>query len=70
MAESSSYRCGLDKRKACVFLILVAVGILCLVALTYMLFYAPPRSSSTIKNGGHTMLRPIQPDLTVHSRTA
>ena len=67
MADGGSYRCGLDKRKAFVFLILVAIGILCLVALTYMLFYAPPRTSPTIKNGGHTMLRQIEPVPTVHS---
>lgn len=67
MAESSSYRCGLDKRKAVVFLILVAVGILCVIAVTYMLFFASPHTSSTIKNGGHTMLREIEPSPTVHS---
>jgi hypothetical protein len=48
---------GMDKRKVCVFLILVGVAILCLCALMYMLFYAMPHSNSTIKDGGHSLSR-------------
>jgi hypothetical protein len=57
MNASSIDRGGLDKRKACVFLILVAVGILCICALAYMLFYATPHSNNTIKDGGHSLVR-------------
>jgi hypothetical protein len=57
MTEGSIRRRGLDKRKACVFLILVAVGILCICALAYMLFYAAPHSNDTIKDGGHSLTR-------------
>jgi hypothetical protein len=48
---------GLDKRKACVFLILVAVGIACLCVLVYMLFYATPHANPAIKDAGHSMMR-------------
>jgi hypothetical protein len=48
---------SMDKRKVCVFLILVAVAILCLCALMYMLFYASGHSDSTIKDGGHRLTR-------------
>jgi hypothetical protein len=48
---------GMDKRKVCVFLILVAVGVLCLCALVYMLFYANAHSNPTIKDGGHSLSR-------------
>jgi hypothetical protein len=61
MTESSIASRGLDKRKACVFLILVAVGILCICALAYMLFYATPHSNTTIKEGGHSLLREEAP---------
>lgn len=47
---------GLDKRKACVFLILVAVGIACICMLVYMLFYAAPHADPTIKDVGHSMI--------------
>jgi hypothetical protein len=52
---------GMDKRKVCVFLILVGVGILCLCALMYMLFYASPHSNTTIKDGGHSLVRGDMP---------
>ncbi len=61
MTASSIDRGGLDKRKACVFLILVAVGILCICALAYMLFFATPHSNNTIKNGGHSLARREMP---------
>ena len=57
MAQSSIARGGLDKRKACVFLILVAVGVLCLGVLAYVLFYAAPHANSPIKNGGGGIVR-------------
>jgi hypothetical protein len=49
--------CGMDKRKVCVFLILVVVGLLCLCILAYTLFYARPRANSTIRSGSHSSLR-------------
>lgn len=52
---------GLDKRKACVFLILVAVGLLCLGVLTYVLFFATPHANTVIKNGGNSMIRQTLP---------
>lgn len=52
---------GLDKRKACVFLILVAVGLLCLGVLTYVLFFATPRANTVIKNGGNSIIRQTLP---------
>jgi len=59
--------CGLDKRKVCVFLILVAIGLLCLCIMVYALFYARPRGNPTIKNGGqHSSLR-LDPRASVHS---
>jgi hypothetical protein len=57
MTHNSIGRRGLDKRKVCVFLILVAVGILCICALAYMLFFATPHANTTIKNGGHSLVR-------------
>jgi hypothetical protein len=57
MTERSITRDGMDKRKVCVFLILVAVAILCLCALVYMLFYANAHSNPTIKDGGHSLTR-------------
>lgn len=47
---------SMDKRKVCVFLILVAVGLLCLCVMVYTLFYARPRGNPTIQNG-HSSLR-------------
>ncbi|MDQ1451146.1 MAG: hypothetical protein QOK38_1012 [Acidobacteriaceae bacterium] len=54
---------GMDKRKVCVFLILVGIGILCLCVLAYTLFYAGPHSNPTIKNGGHSLVRRDAPSL-------
>ena len=66
---------GLDKRKACVFLLLVAVGVLCLGVLAYLLFYAAPHSNTMFKGGGNSMIRQtvppgtrlVPPESTVHS---
>ena len=62
MAEGSTThgsmgRCGLDKRKACVFLILVAVGLLCIFTLAYLLFFAIPHANTPIKSNGHSLLQ-------------
>jgi hypothetical protein len=65
----------LDKRKACVFLILVAVALVCLCLLVYALMYAKPTTNPTIKNGGNSMIRQTVPpgprllpmESTVHS---
>jgi hypothetical protein len=57
---------SMDKRKVCVFLILVAVGLLCLVLMAYMLFFARPHANSTIQNGGHSSLR-LETRASVHA---
>ncbi len=66
---------GLDKRKACVFLLLVAAGVLCLGVLAYLLFHAAPHSNTMFKGGGTSMIRQTVPpgtrlvpvEFTVHS---
>ena len=63
MSGNSVAHRGLDKRKACVFLILVAVGIACICMLAYMLFYAAPHADPTIKDARHSMMRPDAPPL-------
>ena len=65
MSGNSAAHCGLDKRKACVFLILVAVGIACICMLAYMLFYATPHANPAIKDAGHSMMRQDAPSRTV-----
>ena len=57
---------SMDKRKVCVFLILVAVGLLCLCIMVYTLFYARPRANSDIQNGSHSSLR-LDARTSVHS---
>ncbi|HEY2001858.1 MAG TPA: hypothetical protein VGG80_06040 [Acidobacteriaceae bacterium] len=54
---------GMDKRKVCVFLILVGVAILCLCVLVYTLFYANPHTNPTIEKEGHSLLRQNAPSL-------
>jgi hypothetical protein len=49
--------CGMDKRKVCVFLILVGIGILCVLVMLYTLFFARPHTSPTIQNEPHSSLR-------------
>jgi hypothetical protein len=56
---------GLDKRKVCVFLILVAIGLLCLCVMVYTLFYARPRGTP-IQGGAHSSLR-LDTCISVHS---
>ena len=60
-AHNSIGRGGMHKGKVCVFLILVVVGILCICALAYMLFFATGHSDNTIKNGGHSLTRLAAP---------
>ena len=52
-----SVKCGMDKRKVFVFLILVGIAIACLCVLLYTLFYAMPHAGSPIKNGGQSLIR-------------
>ena len=47
---------GMDKRKVCVFLILVGLALLCVLFMIYTLFYARPHANTTIQKGGHTLL--------------
>jgi hypothetical protein len=54
---------GMDKRKVCVFLILVGVAILCLCVLVYTLFYAKPHTDPTIEKEGHSLLQQNVPSL-------
>ena len=63
MRGSSVARGGLDKRKACVFLLLVAVGVACLCVLAYILFYATPHANPAIKDAGQSLVRPDAPPL-------
>ena len=56
----------MDKRKVCVFLILVVIGLLCLCIMVYTLFYARPRANSTIQHGSHSSLR-LDARASVHS---
>lgn len=49
--------CGMDKRKVCVFLLLVGIGILCLLLMVYTLFFARPRTNPAIGGGQHSSLR-------------
>jgi hypothetical protein len=51
----------MDKRKACVFLILVAAGIACICVLVYMLFYATPHANPAIKDADHSLVRQDAP---------
>ena len=52
---------SLDKRRVCVFLILVAVALLCVGVFVYTLFYAQPRTNPMIDEHGNSMLRNISP---------
>jgi flagellar basal body-associated protein FliL len=59
---------GLDKRKVCVFLILVAVALLCVCVIAYVLFYAKPHGNPEIQNAPQSTLRqpaPLIPDRSV-----
>ena len=62
---------SLDKRKVCVFLILVAVALLCVLVFVYTLFYAKPRTNPMIQEHGRSMLRRLSPGspeiVSVHS---
>jgi hypothetical protein len=60
MAEHGA-RCGMDKRKVWVFLILVGIGIVCICVLMYTLFYAMPHSNSTIQNSKHSLIQRYAP---------
>ena len=48
---------SMDKRKVCVFLILVVIGLLCFLLMVYTLFYARPHTDPTIEKEGHSSLR-------------
>ena len=48
---------SMDKRKVCVFLILVVIGLLCFLLMAYTVFYARPRTDPTIEKDGHSSLR-------------
>jgi hypothetical protein len=58
--------CGMDKRKVCVFLMLVGIGILCLLVMVYTLFFARPRTNPAIQSGQHSSL-PLDPSSFVRS---
>lgn len=46
----------MDKRKVTCFLLLVVIGIACVCAMLYMLFYARPHANDEIKQGGRAAL--------------
>jgi type IV secretory pathway VirB3-like protein len=49
----------MDKRKVCVFLILVGIAVVCVCVLMYTLFYAIPHSNSTIQNSKHSLVQRV-----------
>lgn len=58
IARSVSGSSGsMDKRKVCVFLILVVIGLLCFLLIAYTVFYARPHTDPTIEKDGHSSLR-------------
>jgi hypothetical protein len=57
---------SMDKRKVCVFLILVVIGLLCLCIMAYTLFYARGHGNPAIQNGGNSSLR-LDTYTSVHS---
>jgi hypothetical protein len=66
MATASCTRDGMDKRKVTCFLLLVVIGIACVCAMLYLLFYASPHANDEIKQGGgraalHTPSLQLQP---------
>lgn len=56
-----SERRTLDKRKVWLFLVLVAVALLCVIWMIYALMFARPRTNPTIQQHGHTLLRQTKP---------
>jgi hypothetical protein len=69
--HSSGTLGSLEKRKVCVFLILIAVALLCVGVVVYTLFYTQPRTNPMIEEHGNSMLQhlsPGSPEITsVHS---
>jgi type IV secretory pathway VirB3-like protein len=60
---------GLDKRKAFVFVALVAIALLCIVVLVYSLMNAKPHTDPAIQNAPHSSLfrQPESVPASVHS---
>jgi hypothetical protein len=50
-----------DKRKACVFLILVAIALVCVGVLVYTLFYARPHADPAIQKTSQGMVQQTIP---------
>jgi hypothetical protein len=46
----------MNKKKVTCFLLLVVIGIACVCAMLYVLFYAGPRANEEIKQGGRSAL--------------
>ena len=72
MATASYTRVGMDKRKVTCFLLLVVIGLACVCAILYMLFYARPHADQEIQKDGRSALhapsmQPAAAALTVHS---
>jgi hypothetical protein len=65
-ASSGNRSKGLHKGRASLFVILVAIGVLCVCALIYMLFYERSRSSTTIRGTGHSLVREAAPPVAIH----
>jgi hypothetical protein len=65
MTTASCTRDGMDKRKVTCFLLLVVIGLACICAMLYMLFYAGPHADQEIKPGGRSALHmpSMQPPL-------
>ena len=56
MTTASCTREGMDKRKVTCFLLLVVIGLACIFAMLYMLFYARPHANQELQRGGRSAL--------------
>lgn len=50
------HRCGMDKRKVACFLLLVLIGLSCVAAMLYMLFYAKVHGTDEIRHTGRSAI--------------
>jgi hypothetical protein len=46
----------MDKRKVTCFLLLVVIGIACVCAMLYLLYYSSPHANQELKQGGQAAL--------------
>jgi hypothetical protein len=65
--NAGASRGGLHKGRACLFVVLVAIAVLCVCFLIYTLFYSGPRSGSPIHTPGQSLLRNSGPPFRAHT---